>query len=146
MPTPDQPYPDRPFPLLAAYCPACGHKDTLIRGFQGKIACTFDDCPQPYALSSLLADPEIANHLVIITARWEGAHKAVQWVLQHPVVERIDPHHFGCVLGQELPNHREANPRLADGTYRLEVTPRGRKWHLTKIGIVYPESARVEIS
>lgn len=113
------------FPTLDARCPACGER-TLIRGFQGRIACTGgDDCPDTDAANRLLNDPHITDHLVKVNG--DG------WTIRHPLAERVDNRLFRCPYGYELASQRAANRNLWPGTYLLDQSPVGQEWRLTPL-------------
>lgn len=112
------------FPELDARCPACGER-SLFRGFQGRISCSTDDCPAPAAVHNLLNDPNLTAHTVCITENG--------WTIRHPLAERIGDALFTCDLAGHLNGQRQANSDLAPGVYRLDISPRGKVWHLTPI-------------
>ncbi len=114
------------FPSLDARCPACGEYGVLYRGFQGRITCSGEKCPDAGAVHNLLNDPQIMEHLVRVTDHG--------WTIRHPLRERIGDALFACDLGNHLTGQRAKNPDLSPGVYRLDSSPRGRVWHLTPVG------------
>lgn len=116
------------FPSLDARCPACGSDNSLFRGFQGRISCSSADCPNPGAVHNLLNDPHILDHLVSVTDHG--------WTLRHPLIERIGDALFACDLSGHLTGQREANVDTTPGVYRLEISAKGRVWHLVPVGTV----------
>lgn len=118
------------FPSLDARCPACG-QESLYRGFQGRVSCATDDCPNPAAVHNLLNDPNLTAHLVAVTQEGRG----FRWTLRHPLIERLGDALFACELAQYMGSQQASNPDLTPGVYRVDVSPRGRVWHLTPVGV-----------
>lgn len=113
------------FPLLDAHCPACGGK-TLYRGFRGVITCSNDDCPNETAVHQLLADSSVAVHQVIVQP--DSA-----WLLRHPIIERLGKNGYQCKLGAMVAEQRELNIDVKPGRYRLDTSPQGHIWRLTRL-------------
>ena len=68
-----------PFPRVAGYCPmGCGH--TLFLAVGGYVTCSFVQCPNPTAVSSLLEENQ-PNHVVVIDDE--------TFTVRHPLHERI---------------------------------------------------------
>jgi hypothetical protein len=118
------------FPSLDARCPACGAEGSLYRGFQGRITCSTEECPDAGAVHNLLNDPHLMDHLVKVI---EQDGTVPGWTIRHPLVERIHDRLFQCHYGMELAMQRQANLDLGPGVYVVERTPRGRRWHLTPV-------------
>ena len=90
------------------FCPACGHV-ALTVGIDGHITCGHPDCPQPDAVSELLADKE-TGHVV-----WLADD---DFTIRHPLRERLGDELLNCQLHADL---TADGPPLPPGKYRVPV-------------------------
>lgn len=97
----------------------CGR--TLFRGKKGWITCSHLDCPDPAAVSKILADAE-TEHIVEI--RSDG------FSIQHPLRERINGRLYDCPLHEELVT--QGGPSKKPGRYRAILNRKTLRWDLKK--------------
>lgn len=100
---------------IRGYCPACG-SGTLVRDKDGDILCSLPGCPNPYAVTKILSDPEIEH---IVRFDEQGYFNA-----QHPLRERADGALLDCVIHEAVHEHTDpmsfAEHRLLhDTTWRV---------------------------
>lgn len=101
------------YPDVQGYCPmGCG--ETLLLGEGGYVTCSWIECPDPEAVTKLLAVKPETDHIVLF-AEDDG------FTLQHPVRERIAGNLFDCELHEYLVSL--AGPPVLPGRYRVVVVP-----------------------
>lgn len=92
---------------VQGFCPmGCG--ETLFLGSGGYVTCSWIDCPNPTAVSDILANQE-TEHIVLIGAG--------DFSLQHPLRERLNGELFNCALHEYLESL--TGPPRARGRYRV---------------------------
>jgi hypothetical protein len=91
--------------LVAGFCPmGCG--ETLILGEGRAVVCCARGCPRPFAVSEILADPEIHHVLEVDEGGWQG---------KHPLRERLDDQLLSCDLTGAMLDGLRSPP----GRYRV---------------------------
>ncbi|MEU6674808.1 DUF6085 family protein [Streptomyces sp. NPDC046925] len=93
---------------VQGHCPACG-RASLFLGEGGYVTCSIRECPQPDAVSELLADRE-TEHIVQLAE--EG------WTVRHPLIERLDDALMGCQLNAYMSTFDRPDEL---GTFRAEL-------------------------
>jgi Family of unknown function (DUF6085) len=96
---------------LQGYCPmGCGSTLGVVSTPTevNRIMCTNKDCPNPWAVDQVIANPE-TEHIV----EFEEQHFSVK----HPLRERIDDKLFECTLHQDIRDL--SGPPVKPGKYRV---------------------------
>jgi hypothetical protein len=92
---------------VKGYCPmGCG--ETLFLGSGDYITCSYIDCPQPDAVSTLLDDREI-QHIVDIGE--------TTFTVRHPLRERLNDALLNCRLHNDIA--AMSGPPAKPGRYRV---------------------------
>lgn len=98
------------------HCPmGCGQTLVLLAG---NPVCDAPQCPQPLAVSDLLCDPHIGDHIVTLFPETFG--------VIHPLRERLSRQLELCPLDREI--RACTGPPQPVGRYRVTDTPNGRVW------------------
>ncbi|ORM18322.1 DUF6085 family protein [Prescottella equi] len=106
---------------LKGYCPmGCGQTLIAIAHEGGRIECSSIDCPSPYAVDRILANPT-PDHIVTLTAD--------DLTILHPLRERLDGELTRCSLHQHLTAMDRAP--MPPGTYR--ITDADGSWTWTAV-------------
>ena len=105
-------------PRVSGYCPACGTA-SLFLGDGGYVTCSWIDCPNPDAATTILADGRETEHIVIF--------EAASFTVLHPLRERIDDAVLTCPLGASLA--ARVGPPPAPGRYRAIDIDRDGSWY-----------------
>src|SRR4051812_32080115 len=96
---------------VQGYCPlGCG--PTLHRNDQDMIVCRKEGCPQPTAVSSIIADRE-SEHVVTF--------EPAGFTVRHPLRERLDDELIRCLLHEYLA--LLPGPPKPPGRYRMVLDP-----------------------
>lgn len=108
------------FPVVKGFCPmGCG--STLFVASGGYVTCSFIHCPNPTAVSDLLADREV-EHVVQFDED--------DFTVRHPLRERLGDALMDCELHHFIAELD--GPPVALGRYRASFSNR---WHWTKIDV-----------
>lgn len=100
---------------VAGHCPmGCGPHLHVMSG--GMVKCLAEGCPDPGAVTKILADRE-TGHVADVTE--DG------WTLKHPLRERIGDGLFTCGAGGALARLAEAGALPAPGRWRLRLDADG---------------------
>ena len=102
---------------VSGHCPqGCG--ETLLLGHGGHVTCSLVECPDPTSVDTLLDNPHIAAHIVVLTRDQRGE---IGYRAQHPLAERINGDLLtGCPFEQDIQRGVFAEADLpGPGTYYL---------------------------
>lgn len=103
-----------PFPRVRGCCPmGCG--ETLFLASEGYVSCSWARCPNPTAVSDILATRE-TEHIVLIGDE--------SFTVQHPLRERLNGDLFSCPLHGWMSDL--AGPPRRPGRYRARA--KGDGW------------------
>lgn len=101
---------------IVGYCPmGCG--ETLFVGVGGYVTCSFIGCPNPAAVSDLLADGD-TRHVVRVGEE--------HFTTSHPLRERLDGDLFACELHQRIAE--EEGPPVEPGLYHCWMENGELQW------------------
>lgn len=106
---------------VPGYCPmGCG--TTLFIGSGGYITCSLIKCPNPSAVSDILADPE-PDHIVTFDEN--------TFTVKHPLRERLADALLDCQLHAYCADLPGPPPQL--GTYRVKHSDTNGRWYFARL-------------
>lgn len=105
---------------VAGKCPmGCG--ETLFLDMNGRVTCSFVECPDPTIVDQILdEDARERDHVAEI---YNGV-----LTIRHPLWERVDDRLTDCDLHRWLNQRIETLPPLEDGTYRFTYDDEKLTW------------------